>query len=207
MTYLKWKSLFDRFFAVFLLFLSSPFFVLIPVMIKIEDPAGPVIFRQKRVGQHHKLFTLYKFRSMKGEYSPEGHKLDEKERMMRTGNIIRKTSLDELPQLLNILKGEMSFIGPRPLLEIYLPYYTEEERKRHLVKPGISGWAQINGRNNLTWDEKFMLDTFYVEHISFKMDIKILVLTIKKVMRGSDVVEVGREMSLIEYRVNKVDNA
>lgn len=206
MTYLKLKSLFDRFFAAVLLLLSLPFFVLIPVLIKIEDPTGPVIFRQKRVGQHHKLFTLYKFRSMKGEYSPEGNKLDETSRMLRTGNMIRKTSLDELPQLLNIIKGEMSFIGPRPLLEIYLPYYTEEERRRHLVKPGISGWAQINGRNNLTWEEKFLLDTFYVEHVSLRLDSKILLLTIKKVMRGSDVVAVGREMSLIEYRLNKVDN-
>lgn len=202
MTYSKWKSFFDFTFAFVLLILSFPVLVLISLFIKLEDSTGPVIFRQTRVGKDEKLFTLYKFRSMKVEEMREGVKLTDSERIFRTGRLIRKTSLDELPQLLNILKGEMSFIGPRPLPDDYLPFYTFHENKRHTIKPGISGYAQVNGRNKLSWERKFEMDVYYTQNVSFLLDLKILLLTIKKVFMGSDVVEYNYETDkeLTDYR-------
>ncbi|OJF89884.1 hypothetical protein AX762_12025 [Alkalibacterium sp. 20] len=206
MTYAKFKRLFDFIFAFILLSVSSPFFVLIPVLIKMEDSKGSVIFKQQRIGENEHLFTLYKFRSMRTELYKEERRLTDTERMLRIGRFIRKTSLDELPQLVNILKGEMSFIGPRPLLKEYLPYYTESEKFRHDIKPGISGWAQINGRNNVTWEEKFSLDIYYVKNISLTLDAKIFFVTIKKVLLGSDIVDdVGLEntQTLVDYRLKQ----
>lgn len=202
MTYYKWKGVIDFIFALILLITGLPLYVLIAIIIKWQDPDGPVCFKQERVGKDDKLFTVYKFRSMKVETHRNGIELTDSERLFPMGRFIRKMSLDELPQLLNILKGDMSFIGPRPLPREYLPYYTEEERKRHVIKPGISGWAQVNGRNNLSWEKKFELDVYYTQHLSFLFDTKIFLLTIKKVLSGSDVIEYKYDPTkeLTDYR-------
>lgn len=144
--------------------------------------SGPILFKQKRPGKSGKVFTIYKFRTMKVEIKKDGNKLSDMERMTKVGNILRATSVDELPQLFNILKGDMSFIGPRPLLVEYLEIYTTEQMRRHDVTPGISGWAQINGRNSLGWEEKFKFDVWYVDHISFRLDFKIFWMTIKNIL-------------------------
>lgn len=175
------KPLLDFFFAIIGLILLSPLFFVIAITIKI-DSRGPVFFKQKRVGKNNELFYLIKFRSMTVPLDSEGNSLKDMERMTGVGSFIRKFSLDELPQLINILSGKMSFIGPRPLLVSYLPLYTPEQMKRHCVTPGISGWAQVNGRNAIEWKEKFKLDILYVDKISFIFDLKILFMTIWNVL-------------------------
>jgi len=150
--------------------------------IKAEDPKGPVLFRQKRPGKDAKIFEIYKFRTMKVETERDGRKLSDMERMTKVGSVLRKTSIDELPQLFNIIKGEMSFIGPRPLLVEYLKYYSCEQMRRHEVIPGISGWAQVNGRNATTWEERFKNDVWYVDNVSFKLDFRIFFMTIYNIL-------------------------
>lgn len=152
------------------------------IAIKLET-RGPAFFVQLRPGYKSKLFKIYKLRTMVVETEIDGKPLTDMERMTRSGDIIRKCSFDELPQLLNIFKGEMSFIGPRPLLKQYLPFYSKEQRRRHDVLPGISGWAQVNGRNGIKWKERFERDVWYVDNISFILDCKIFVMTILNVMR------------------------
>ena len=152
------------------------------IAIKSES-SGPVFFIQERPGYKGKIFKLYKLRSMRVETQREGINLSDMERMTKSGRIIRALSLDELPQLLNILKGEMSVIGPRPLLVQYLPLYSPQQMRRHDVRPGISGWAQVNGRNELSWEQKFERDVWYVDHISFGLDMKILWMTIRNVLK------------------------
>lgn len=160
--------------AVILILVTLPIIVVTSIAIKIEDSKSPILFKQLRVGKDEKIFKIYKFRTMKRVLEDEqGLPLSEIERITKVGRILRKTSIDEIPQFFNVLKGEMSFIGPRPLLIDYLPYYNEVQRKRHDVKPGISGWAQVNGRNTLGWEERFELDVWYVEHMSFLLDINI----------------------------------
>lgn len=206
MIYFKLKHFLDSIFALVLLLFTLPLIGLISLFIKIEDRKGPIIFKQQRLGEQEREFKLYKFRSMRTEIFFNERRLTDKERMLRVGRVIRKTSLDELPQLINVLKGEMSFIGPRPLFIDYLPYYTAGEKCRHDIRPGISGWAQVNGRNNSTWEEKFSYDIYYVNNISFALDIKILFLTIKKVFLGSDIIEdSGQEntQTLVEYRLKQ----
>lgn len=154
--------------------------------IKMES-RGPALFKQNRPGKNSRIFTVLKFRTMATEMEKDGRALSDMERMTRVGNVLRKTSIDELPQLINILRGEMSFIGPRPLLVKYLDYYTPEQSRRHEVMPGISGWAQVNGRNSISWKEKFKLDVWYVEHQSLSLDIKILLLTIYNVLKSKDI--------------------
>lgn len=201
--YKKVKRFLDIMMALALLAFSSPFFVIIPLIIFIEDSEGSFLFSQTRLGKCEKPFILYKFRSMRIQDSENGVMLTDTERMLKVGKFIRKTSLDELPQLFNILKGEMSFIGPRPLFVDYLPYYTEEEKLRHSVSPGLSGWAQVNGRNKISWDDKLRMDVYYVKHFSFSLDLKIFILTLKKVLLGADVVhDSGEELTqaLSEYR-------
>jgi lipopolysaccharide/colanic/teichoic acid biosynthesis glycosyltransferase len=151
----------------------------------------PAIFKQARPGKNEKIFNLYKFRTMTNKKDKDGNLLPDEKRLTKFGKFLRSTSLDELPELFNILFGQMSFIGPRPLLVRYLPYYTKEEHHRHDVTPGLTGWAQVNGRNNLIWDERFKMDLEYVDSISFAKDIKIVLLTIKKVICRSDIVEAG----------------
>ena len=147
----------------------------------------PIFFRQLRPGYKGKTFNIYKFRTMTNKKDKEGNLLTDEERLVGVGKFIRSTSLDELPQLFNILKGEMSFVGPRPLLVEYLPLYNERQKRRHDVKPGITGWAQINGRNAISWEQKFEYDVWYVENQSFWLDMKILLMTFLKVIKRSDV--------------------
>lgn len=200
------KPLIDVIGAFILLFFVWPIILFCGICIKLEDPSGPVFFLQKRVGKEEKIFYIYKLRTMNSKKDCNGNLLSDSERMLHCGKWIRKFSLDELPQFINILKGEMSFIGPRPLLTEYLAFYTEKEIKRHSVKPGISGWAQINGRNSLTWEERFALDLEYIEQLTLKMDAKIVFLTIKKVVTGSDVIEdESEEIADFDiYRMNQL---
>lgn len=174
------KPLLDRFGAFILLILFSPLMLLTTIIIAIRM-GRPVYFAQRRPGYHGKIFTIYKFRTMTNEKDSNGNLLPDSERLKGIGEFIRNLSLDELPQLINVLKGEMSFIGPRPLLPEYLSLYTPEQAHRHDVKPGITGWAQINGRNAISWEEKFRYDINYVDNISFALDLKIFFHTFTKV--------------------------
>jgi len=192
--YLWVKSVLDTVAAVLVLVLASPILLVAALAIKLSSK-GPVFFRQDRPGKNEKVFRLYKFRTMTVAADEDGAGLSDAERMTRIGEILRKTSIDELPQLINIIKQEMSFIGPRPLLVRYLPFYSATERLRHSVKPGISGWAQVNGRNTLNWEEKFKYDVEYVQNISLLFDIRILLLTIKKVFYRSEVITAGTTQS------------
>lgn len=177
------KRFLDFVFAIILLIILWPIMVIAAIAIKIEDSNGPVLFKQKRPGKDAKIFTVYKFRTMKVETEKNGKPLTDMERMTKVGSILRKTSIDELPQLFNIIRGEMSFIGPRPLLVRYLELYTPEQMRRHEVLPGISGWAQVNGRNAISWEEKFKLDVWYVDNQSFLVDLKILFMTIYNILK------------------------
>lgn len=173
----------DFIFALALLIIASPIMLLAAIAIKLEDPKGPVLFKQKRPGKNAKIFTVYKFRTMQVETQKNGRPFTDMERITKVGSFLRKTSIDELPQLFNIIRGEMSFIGPRPLLVQYLELYTPEQMRRHEVTPGISGWAQVNGRNAINWEEKFKLDVWYVDNQSFLLDLKILLMTIYNVLK------------------------
>ncbi len=181
-----YNKFFKRFFDVFLSALAltvlSPILLVVAILVRVKL-GSPVLYTAERVGKNGKIFKLYKFRSMTDERDENGNLLPGKDRLTKLGRILRATSIDELPELINILKGDMSIIGPRPLPEIYLPYYTEEESKRHNVRPGLSGWAQANGRNSLSWSEKFELDVWYINHMSMWLDVKIIFLTIFKVFR------------------------
>ncbi|MDD5717852.1 MAG: sugar transferase [Sulfuricurvum sp.] len=175
------KPLLDRIGALILLLLFSPLILLSTLMIALLM-GRPIYFTQHRPGLHGKIFTIYKFRTMTDEKDGEGNLLPDEQRLHGIGKTIRSLSLDELPQLWNVLKGEMSFIGPRPLLVEYLPLYNPVQARRHEVKPGITGWAQINGRNAISWEEKFRYDVEYVDNINFWFDLKIFLLTLKKVV-------------------------
>ncbi|NMB40671.1 MAG: sugar transferase [Firmicutes bacterium] len=164
-----------------------PLIILIALTIRISMGA-PVFFKQERAGLHEKPFILYKFRTMTNEYGPEGTFMPDALRLTRVGSFLRKTSLDELPQLWNVLKGDMSLVGPRPLYMSYLPYYTEKEKLRHTVRPGITGWAQVNGRNTVMWDERLELDVDYVIRRSVMLDLNILIKTFKNVVTSKNVV-------------------
>ncbi len=159
----------------------SPILLIIALLVRIKL-GSPVIFKQERPGLKERIFTLYKFRTMTDERDENDELLPDGVRLTRFGKFLRSTSLDELPELINILKGDMSVVGPRPLLVQYLPLYDEQQRRRHEVRPGLSGWAQINGRNAISWEDKFSLDVEYVDNISFILDLKIILLTLKKVI-------------------------
>lgn len=181
------KRALDFISALFLLIILSPVLALAALLIALQHD-GPILFKQERPGKDGKIFTVYKLRTMSTErYDKNGRELSDFERMTRLGRLLRKTRVDELPQLFNILKGDMSFIGPRPLLTEYLELYSPEQMRRHEVLPGISGWAQVNGRNTLTWDEKFTYDVYYVDNYSFKMDMKILIKTVANVLSQSGI--------------------
>jgi lipopolysaccharide/colanic/teichoic acid biosynthesis glycosyltransferase len=174
------KRLFDVVVAAVALVLLVP--VVAAVAWQVRRRLGtPVLFRQVRPGRRGRLFEMIKFRTMRDAVGPDGKPLSDSERMAPFGAFLRSSSLDELPELWNVIKGDMSLVGPRPLLVEYLPLYTPEQARRHEVRPGITGWAQVNGRNALTWDEKFKLDVWYVDHRSLWLDLKILLLTVKKV--------------------------
>ena len=173
-----------------------PFLLLVAVCLHFANRGAGVFFYQERPGNDARIFKIVKFKSMTDERDSNGHLLPDKDRLTKVGSFVRKTSIDELPQLLNVLKGDMALIGPRPLLPDYLPYYTKREQLRHTVRPGMTGWAQIHGRNNTTWDDKLEFDAYYVEHISFLMDCRILLTTIKNVLQRKDVNVVPASQSL-----------
>ncbi len=175
------KRLLDIIFSLLLIIILLPLFLIIGILVMIFL-GRPAIFRQKRPGKNEKIFTMYKFRTMTNKKDKEGNLLPDEERLTKFGRFLRSTSLDELPELINILKGDMSFIGPRPLLIEYLNYYTKEEKHRHDVRPGLTGLAQVNGRNLLSWEERFKKDIEYVNSVSFINDIKIILKTIKVVL-------------------------
>jgi len=180
-SYLPLKRLFDFLFACFIFFSLFPVFLLVSLLIFLRM-GFPIFFIQPRPGKNGKVFLLLKFRTMSQVADSSGQLLSDQLRLTKLGKLLRKLSLDELPQLINVLRGEMSLVGPRPLLVEYLPLYSREQARRHDVLPGITGWAQINGRNSLSWDEKFKLDVWYVDNQSFFLDLKILFLTLKKVL-------------------------
>ena len=190
--YLITKRILDFIFALILLIIASPVMIIASIAIKLESK-GPSIFKQKRPGKDAKIFEVNKFRTMRVETERNGQPLPDMERMTKIGSFLRKTSIDELPQLFNVLKGEMSFIGPRPLLVQYLDHYSQEQMRRHEVTPGISGWAQVNGRNTISWEEKFKLDVYYVDNISLLFDLKILWLTVYKVINRKDINNSGND--------------
>lgn len=181
------KPFIDFWIALIAIIVLSPLLILVTIVLYISNEGAGAFFVQPRPGKNSKVFKLIKFKSMNEKKDENGNLLPDKDRLTKIGQIIRKISLDEIPQLFNVLIGDMSLIGPRPLLIKYLPYYSELERKRHDVRPGITGWAQVNGRNNLNWNTRLSMDVYYVENLSFLLDMKIIVLTIRNVLKGSDV--------------------
>ena len=184
------KRLFDILLSLFLIVIFLPFYIIVAILIFIKM-GSPILFRQNRPGLHNKIFGIYKFRTMTNEKDENGNLLSDDKRLVGIGKFIRSASLDELPQLFNVLKGEMSFVGPRPLLVEYLPLYSCEQKRRHDVTPGITGWAQVNGRNAISWEQKFEYDVWYVDNQSFILDLKILWMTFLKVVKRSDISQVG----------------
>lgn len=184
------KRFSDLLLAFVLFLLSAPFMIAISILILLID-GRPFLFKQVRPGLNERPFTLYKFRTMTNAKSPTGEPLPDEMRLTRLGAILRKLSLDELPQLINVIKGDMSLVGPRPLLMEYLPLYSERQRMRHLVKPGITGWAQVNGRNALDWQSRLEMDVWYVQNRSFWLDLKILLMTILKVLKREGISKEG----------------
>lgn len=180
------KRMMDLILGFLLLILISPILVLVTLLLAIANNGQP-FFVQPRPGKNEKLFKIVKFKTMNDRKDANGKLLPDADRLTPIGKWVRKTSLDEIPQLINVLKGDMSLVGPRPLLPEYLPLYNDRQRRRHEVRPGITGWAQVNGRNTLSWQDKFEYDVWYVENCSFKLDIKIMILTAKKVIKSEGI--------------------
>ena len=195
------KRIFDLFVSITLLVLSSPLLLVLIIILKFNI-GSPILYKQNRPGLNEKPFTLYKFRTMSDAKDEKGNLLPDHLRLHAFGKFLRKYSLDEFPQLINVVKGELSLVGPRPLLIEYLPLYTETQAKRHYVKPGITGWAQVNGRNSITWEKKFEHDIWYIDNQSFLLDIKILWLTLVKVIK-SDGVNQDENVSMSLFRGTK----
>jgi lipopolysaccharide/colanic/teichoic acid biosynthesis glycosyltransferase len=185
--------------ALAALILLSPVFLATIVLLFFANKGAGVFFTQDRPGKNEKIFKALKFKTMTDERDAEGNLLPDADRLTPVGKFVRSTSIDELPQLINILKGDMAFIGPRPLLVQYLPLYSEEQHRRHDVTPGMSGWAQVNGRNNISWTKKFELDVYYVDHISAAMDIKVFFTTIKKVLMRADINTTTGQAATMDY--------
>jgi len=176
------KRVFDIFVSFALLLAFSPLFVIVLIFLVVNNK-GPAFFTQPRPGKNARIFKVIKFKTMTDERDANGNLLPDAQRLTRVGRFVRTTSVDELPQLINVLKGDMSLVGPRPLLVKYLPLYSARQAKRHKVRPGITGWAQVNGRNTISWPQKFEYDVYYVDNISFLFDLKIIFLTLKKVFK------------------------
>jgi len=193
------KRLLDILVSGCALLILAPVYLILAILIRM-NLGSPVIFCQERPGRYGKVFKLYKFRTMTDEKDENGNLLPDEKRLPRFGRILRSTSLDELPELWNIFKGDMSLIGPRPLLVRYLPYYTEEEMHRHDVRPGLTGLAQVNGRNALGWEDRFAYDLEYVNHLSFIMDVKIIGMTVGKVLKRSDTLS-GADQTVADFDV------
>lgn len=200
-----YRKYFKRFFDVVLsacaLIALSPVLLVVAVLVRVKL-GSPVIFRQDRPGKDERIFKMYKFRTMTDARDENGDLLPDEDRLTKFGRMLRATSLDELPELWNILKGDMSIVGPRPLLMEYLPYYTEEEHHRHDIRPGLTGLAQVHGRNFLSWDERFQLDLRYLERVSLTLDVQIILMTIKKVVSRQDIA-VGAEQILQDLDVER----
>lgn len=179
---IAFKSIIDFFVSFVILVITAPILIIVTLFLLFANQGKP-FFYQLRPGKNDKIFKIIKFKTMNDKKDTDGKLLSDAERLTKIGNFVRMTSLDELPQLINVLKGEMSLIGPRPLLPEYLPLYNETQKRRHEVRPGITGWAQVNGRNAISWSQKFEFDVWYVNHASFLLDCKILFLTIKKVFK------------------------
>lgn len=199
------KRFFDFILSLLAIVVLSPVLLITALLVR-SKLGSPVIFKQERPGKNEKIFTLYKFRTMTDEKDEEGNLLPDEIRLTRFGKLLRSTSLDELPELFNILKGDMSIVGPRPLLVSYLPYYTEKEKHRHDVRPGLTGLAQVKGRNYIAWDERFKIDVEYVENLSFVLDIKIIFETVLIVLKKSDIATDTRtvESNFAEERKAKI---
>lgn len=199
------KRLLDFVLSLLAIIVLSPVLLITALLVR-SKLGSPVIFKQERPGKNEKIFTLYKFRTMTDEKDEEGNLLPDEIRFTRFGKLLRSTSLDELPELFNILKGDMSIVGPRPLLVSYLPYYTEKEKHRHDVRPGLTGLAQVKGRNYIAWDERFKIDVEYVENLSFVLDIKIIFETVLIVLKKSDIATDTRtvESNFAEERKAKI---
>ena len=180
------KPFFDFIFALIGILLLSPILIVATIALFIANQGKP-FFLQTRPGINGKIFTIIKFKTMNDKRDFAGNLLSDAERLTKIGSLVRKTSLDEIPQLINVLKGDMSIVGPRPLLVEYLPFYNETQKRRHEVKPGITGWAQVNGRNTISWEKKFECDVWYVNNICFQLDFRIFILTIKKVLKSEGV--------------------
>lgn len=202
------KRLLDITFSLLILILIGWFMAIIALWLHFANKGAGAFFYQLRPGKEERMFNVIKFKSMTDERDEVGNLLPDSQRLTRVGRFVRSTSIDELPQLINVIKGDMSFVGPRPLLPEYLPYYTEEERLRHTVRPGITGWAQVHGRNNVKWDDRLSLDVYYVKNLSFGMDCKVILLTIKNVLSRKDVVvlpdSLGEKLDV--ERANKNSN-
>ena len=175
------KRCVDCLLAICVLFIVWPFLLIVIIFLYFANKGAGVFFTQERPGRNAKIFRVIKFKTMTDERDKDGKLLPDEKRLTRVGRVVRPLSIDELPQLINVLKGDMAFVGPRPLLPKYLPLYSKEQFRRHEVRPGITGWAQINGRNNISWTKKFEYDVWYVDHLSLGLDLKILLLTVKKV--------------------------
>ena len=195
------KRFLDLLFAVILFLLAFPVFFLVMLLLLFANKGNP-FFVQQRPGKNEKIFKIIKFKTMNDLKDSKGNLLPDSDRLTKVGSIVRKTSLDEIPQLINIIKGEMSFIGPRPLLIKYLPYYSDNEKLRHSIRPGITGLAQISGRNFLNWDDRLAKDVFYVKNLSFLLDFKIVITTVKNVITSKDISVDSRAAipDLDEYR-------
>lgn len=195
------KRFFDFWIALTALIILSPILLVVTIWLHFANKGAGAFFLQERIGKNERPFKIYKFKSMTDERSADGKLLPDAQRLTKVGKFVRSTSIDELPQLINVLKGDMALIGPRPLPPSYLPYYNNIEARRHEVRPGISGWAQVNGRKNITWDKKLECDVYYVNHMSLLLDIKIIFLTVYKVFKRESVgVETSGNVSLYDTR-------
>lgn len=202
MIYAKYvKRILDFLLSLFGVIVLSPVLLILSVLVRVKL-GSPVLFKQERPGKNEKIFTLCKFRTMTDEKDSEGNLLPDNVRLTRFGKFLRATSLDELPELFNILKGDMSIIGPRPLLVSYLPYYSEREKKRHSIRPGLTGLAQVSGRNFIDWDKRLEKDVEYVENLSFRMDMKVLKMTVQTVLGHQD--EVAEDTNAVEGNFAKI---
>lgn len=188
---LFFKRIIDLLISIFGLIIISPIFILVLIGLTFANSGKPFFF-QKRPGKNGKIFSIIKFKTMNDKKGTDGELLPDSERLTKIGSFVRKTSLDEIPQLLNVLKGDMSLIGPRPLLVQYLPLYNEHQSRRHDVRPGITGWAQVNGRNAISWKQKFDFDVWYVDHLSLLLDLRILFLTVLKVVKRDGIAQEGQ---------------
>ena len=195
------KQLIDFILSFLGLMILSPVFIIVFISLYIANEGKPFFF-QARPGKNERIFNIIKFKTMTDKKDKEGNLLSDAERLTRMGSFVRKTSLDEIPQLINVLKGDMSLIGPRPLLVAYLPLYNEHQKRRHEIRPGITGWAQINGRNAISWEQKFEFDVWYVDHLSFWLDVKIIFKTIKKVF-VSEGISADGQATITAFKGNK----